>query len=169
MQLPKRKSEQNRKYNQDDDHYLTPHRIQELKVELEQLEKNIRPKVVEDLTVAREMGDLSENAAYSYAKGRLAGIDRRLFEIKEKLKNAIIIKRGAGEDGSVCVGCVVIVRINNKERAFEITGSQETDPGTGKISHRSPVGAALLGHVAGDKIKIKTGDREIEYEIVKVQ
>ncbi|MBU1028671.1 transcription elongation factor GreA [Patescibacteria group bacterium] len=167
MQTPKRKSEQTRRYN-DDDNYLTPEKIQELKNELERLEQQIRPKVVEDLTAAREMNNLSENAAYSYAKGRLAGIDRRLFEINEKLKNAIVIQRGAGENGAVCIGSTVTVRINNQERIFEITGSQETDPGSGRISHRSPVGSALLGHIIGDIVQIKITDHKVDYEIIKI-
>lgn len=168
MQIPKRKSEQNRKHN-DGDNYLTAERIQELKDELKKLEKYVRPKVVIDLTAAREMGDLSENAAYSYAKGKLMGIDRRIFIINEKLKSAIVIERGTGKDGTVCIGCTVTVLMNGKKRAFDITGSQETDPGTGRISHSSPVGAALMNRKAGETITVKAGDREINYKIIEVK
>ena len=86
MQIPKRKSQAFRKYGKDADNYLTAEAIEMLKGELEHLENKSRPKTVEELTAAREMGDLSENAAYQMAKGRLAGIDHRIFEIKEKRK-----------------------------------------------------------------------------------
>ncbi|MFH1047466.1 MAG: GreA/GreB family elongation factor [Patescibacteria group bacterium] len=168
MQIPKRKSEQQRKHG-DSDNYLSAEKIQELKQEIVKLEKFVRPKVVIDLTAAREMGDLSENAAYSYAKGKLMGIDRRLFEIKERIKNAIVIEQGAGEDGTVCIGCTVTVQVNGKKKRFIITGSQEADPSSGRISHSSPVGQLLLGHRAGETVSLKIGDREVEYLIQEVE
>jgi len=167
MQLPKRKSEQNRQ--QDDDLHLTPRRIRELREELQKLEKHIRPKVVEELTRAREMGDLSENAAYSYAKGRLAGIDRRIFEINDRIRNAVTIEGGADSEGRIRIGATVTVEVGGRRRSFEITGSQETDPGSGRISHRSPVGSALLGHAVGETVTVKISDREVGYLIVAVE
>lgn len=167
MRLPKRKSEKNRRYA-DDDRHLTPERIRELEEELDRLLNRTRPRVVEELTAAREMGDLSENAAYSHAKGRLAGIDRRVFEIREKLKHAIVIERGAGADGTVRIGSTVTVIVNGKKRALELTGSEETDPGAGKISYKSPVGAALMGKKAGDAVTLSIGGKETIYEIVAV-
>jgi len=167
MQIPKRKSEQNRQH--DNDLHLTPRRIRELKEELRKLEERVRPKVVEELTRAREMGDLSENAAYSYAKGRLAGIDRRIFEINDRIRNAITIEGGADSQGRIRIGATVTVEVGGRRRSFEITGSQETDPGSGRISHRSPVGSALLGHAVGETISVRASDREIEYLIVSVE
>jgi transcription elongation factor GreA len=167
MQIPKRKSEQNKKT--DTDNFLSRKRIQELQEELEHLEKHTRPKVVEELTVAREMGDLSENAAYTQAKGRLMGIDRRIFEINEKLKNAIVIERGVGNDGTIAIGCNVTVRVNGHDKTYEITGSDETDPTTGRISYKSPVGAALLKHRAGDTVIVSINGKDVEYEIISVE
>ncbi|MFH2063209.1 MAG: GreA/GreB family elongation factor [bacterium] len=168
MQLPKRKSEQNRRHD-NDDRYLTPKRIREMKDELERLEKRIRPKAVEDLTAAREMGDLSENAAYTHAKGRLAGIDRRMFELNDRIKNAIPIEAGGGPAGQVGIGATVTVEVSGRRRTFEITGSQETDPGSGRISYRSPVGAALMNRAAGERVSVRAADREVEYLIVSVE
>lgn len=159
----------NRKYD-DHDNYLTPAAIQKMKDEIGRLERHVRPKCVEELSRAREMGDLSENAAYHDAKSRVAGIDSRLFTLKERIKNAILIEEGADSDGTVRIGCTVVVSVNGKERTYEITGSQETDPGSGKISHRSPVGAALLDHKTGDEVKVKSADgREITYVIEQVK
>ena len=170
MQIPKRKSQAFRKYGQDSDNHLTAEAVEMLKGELAHLESVSRPKTVEDLTAAREMGDLSENAAYHMAKGRLAGIDYRMFEIKEKVKNAIIIEKGADDQGRIKIGSTVTVEINGREKIFEITGSQETNPGSGKISHQSPVGKALMRHQAGETITTKTASgKEVEYTIKKVE
>lgn len=168
MQIPKRKSEENRKYGYNNDNFLSAEAIAELKEDLRRLQEVSRPRAVSDLTRAREMGDLSENAAYSEAKGRLFGIDRRIHEIKERLKVAVVIKKGATADGRVRVGARVTVRVNGKEKAYDITGSLETDPSTGRISHQSPLGQALLGHKAGDTVKI-TAAKEVVYEILSVE
>lgn len=167
MRIPKRKSEQNRRYGPQDN-YVSPERLQEMKDELEKLKKRVRPKVVEDLTAAREMGDLSENAAYSHAKGRLSGIDRRIFELREKIKNAVVIERDGPSD-QVEIGSAVTVLVNGKERTFEITGSQETDPSSGRISHGSPVGQALMGRSKGESVEIKLDDRLVNYEITEIR
>jgi transcription elongation GreA/GreB family factor len=166
MRVPKRKSEESRKYD-DHDAYLTPEAIEKLKADLRRMERS-RPKWVEELTAAREMGDLSENAAYQYAKGKVAGIDRRTHIIKEKLKNAVVIEGGAGADGSVCLGSTVTVEVNGRTREYMITGTQEADPGAGKLSHKSPVGSALMGRKAGETAIVNTGGREIEYRIIGV-
>src|SRR5262249_44078751 len=102
MQVPIRKAG---KYaSAPNDHHLTPEAIQKLRDELARIETVIRPKAVEELRRTREMGDLSENFAYSVAKAKVGGLDMRVLEIKEKLKNAIPIRRGAASDGSVRIG-----------------------------------------------------------------
>lgn len=169
MQIPKRKKEQYRKYNGPGDNFYSPAALQKLKDDLRRLQEFSRPRAVTDLTKARDMGDLSENAAYSEAKGRVFGIDRRIFEIKEILKNAIVIKRGATADGRVRIGATVMVRVNGKEKTYEITGSSETAPSSGKISHGSPLGAALMGQKAGDIISIMAAGKKVEYEILGVE
>ena len=79
MQIPKRKSQQFKK-NNESDNYLTEEAIEMLKGELNHIETTARPKTVEELSAAREMGDLSENAAYQMAKSRLARMDYRILE-----------------------------------------------------------------------------------------
>src|SRR5437016_2551152 len=101
MRVPKRRSESSKKYPVSDDHYLSPAAIRKFEDDLRRLENVSRPRALEDLSRAQQMGDLSENAAYSEAKGRLAGIDRRIFEIREKLKHAVPIERGADDEGRI--------------------------------------------------------------------
>lgn len=169
MQVPKRRSQIAREHGEESDRHLSPSAVRRLEDERGRLTARDLPRAKADLERAREMGDLSENAAYSEAKGRLMRINTRLLEIADILKNAIVVTSGAGEGGSVRVGCTVMVRVNGKERTFEITGSMETDPAGGRISHRSPVGAALIGKKPGETAAIERDGRIVEYEIVSVE
>lgn len=167
MQIPKRKPGKDARGPADD--FLTPEAIRHFQDELARLETHSRPKAVNDLRQAREMGDLSENAAYTEAKARLGGIDGRIFTIKERLKHAVIIETGAGADGAVRLGATVVVEVNGKEKTYAITGAQESDPSHGKISYHSPLGTALVGKKAGDTVNIQAGDREVPYCIIEVR
>lgn len=169
MQIPKRRSSERRKYGGPADDFLTPAALKKIEDELRRLEKVSRPRALEDLTRAREMGDLSENAAYSEAKGRLMKIDSLIFEMKEKLKFAVVIRPGADAEGRARIGSTVVVTVNGKEKSYELTGSQETDPSTGRISHLSPLGRALLGKKAGDEASVKGPAKMITYRIVAVR
>lgn len=170
MQVPKRKSEERRQPDsRSQSRYLTAAAIERLKRDLEDLERNQRPKTVEDLTRAREMGDLSENAAYTEAKARLGRIDGRIFSLKDRLKNALVIEPGAGPEGKARIGATVVVRVNGAERSYQIVGSQETNPARGLISHLSPLGAALLNRAAGDVVIVKANGKEISYTVVAVR
>lgn len=167
MQVPKRKPG---KYAPGPaDYHLTPEAIQSLKEELARIETRIRPKAVEELRRTREMGDLSENFAYSAAKAKLGGLDMRVLEIKERLKNAISIKRGAAPDGGVRIGASVEVEVNGKKKIYDIVGSQETDPGAGAISYLSPLGAALMGRKPGETVAIDANGKEVLYKILSVR
>jgi len=170
MEIPKRQSEMFKKYGRrDDDRYLTAAAVERLKRELRDLEEQQRPQTVEDLTRAREMGDLSENAAYHDAKARLGRIDGRIFSLKERIKNAVVIEPSADGSGRVQIGSTVILNVNGKQRTYQILGSQETNPATGRISHLSPLGAALLGHAAGETVTVRTQDKETPYRIDEVK
>jgi transcription elongation factor GreA len=168
MQIPKRKKEQYRKYGGPGDNFYSAGALQELRDDLRRLQEVSRPRALADLTRTREMGDLSENAAYGEAKGRVFGIDRRIFEIKEILKNAVVIRRGATADGRVRIGATVKVLVNGKKKTYDITGSSETDPSSGKISHGSPLGAALMGRKTGDIVSISAAGKKVDYEIIEV-
>ncbi len=167
MQVPKRKPG---KYAPGPaDYHLTPEAIQALKDEMERIETKIRPKAIEELRRTREMGDLSENFAYSAAKAKVGGLEMRVLEIKERLKNAITIRRGAASDGSVRIGASVEVEINGKTKVYDVVGSQETNPGSGAISYLSPLGAALMGHKPGETVSIIANGKEVTYKILGVR
>ena len=132
MQVPHRRSEEHKKYQRpsDVDTYLTAAAIARLKDDLVRSEKE-RPKAAEDVARYKEMGDLSENAAYQEAKFQLRRINSRIESIKERLKRAVVIDEDAGAGGVVRVGATVTIRMNGQEKTYQLVGSQEADPARG--------------------------------------
>lgn len=171
MQVPRRRSEQHRKYQRpsDTDAHLTAAAIARLQDELERLLKHERSKAADEVARTKEMGDLSENAAYTEAKFHLRRINDSIFSIKERLKRAIVITSGASVSARIAIGSIVVLRVNGEERTYEILGSQETNPSRGRISHFSPVGATLLGHKAGDSVLHTINGQDVVYKIVEVR
>ncbi len=167
MQVPRRKAG---KYSGGpaDDH-LTHAAIADLKEELERIQTHVRPRAVEELRRTREMGDLSENFAYSVAKGKVLGLDARIQEIQERLKRAVPIRHGPGQGGTIRLGATVTLSVNGKERVYDIVGAQEANPTAGAISYHSPLGAALIGRKAGETVTIDANDRKIDYRIMEVR
>ena len=167
MQIPKRRGEWKRDLAAADE-YLTPEAIEGLKKELERIIA-ARPAAVSELQRTREMGDLSENFAYSVAKGKVMGMDNRIIEIKEQLKRVKPLKIGGNAGGFIAVGSIVTVEVNGKQKTLTLVGTQQADPLSGKISYHSPVGAALTNHLAGDSVSVTTNGKTIVYKILKVE
>ncbi|MEO5927262.1 MAG: transcription elongation factor GreA [Patescibacteria group bacterium] len=169
MQLPKRKSQQDRQALEvEGPEYLTATGIENLKKTLVRLEKDERPKIVVDLQFGLSLGDFSENAEYQDAKMRLSRIDGRIFGIKERLKRAITIGDG-GTDGKIRLGSHVVVSVNGKQKDYHIVGPRESDPSKGRISHVSPLGDALLGKTASETVTIQTANGPVMYGVVSVE
>ncbi|MFH1430125.1 MAG: GreA/GreB family elongation factor [Candidatus Uhrbacteria bacterium] len=168
MQIPRRKSEQESRAKRTTDHYLTPEAVERLRRTLDDLVHRQRPLAAEETRRMADMGDRSENAGYTSAKAMLTRINNRIVSIEERLKHAIVIERGADRDGCVRIGSMVVVSIDGRERTFEVLGSQEVSPGRGRISYRSPLGAALIGHRVGDCVTITVSEKEKMYRIVRI-
>jgi transcription elongation factor GreA len=136
---------------------------QALEEELAELVKVKRPAVVALISHTREQGDLRENAGYHQAREDQSRIEGRINEIEETLRRAVTIDvpRNAKV---VELGCTVTVLDEFGESTLQLVGPTETDPASGRISAGSPVGKALLGHQAGDRVRLNTpgGAREIE-------
>lgn len=125
-----------------------------------------RKGAVENLKVAREMGDLSENAAYKVARAELSSIDSRLRHLSYLLKTGRI--QTAPTTGKIGIGSKITVLQDNKNMRFEIVGSFESDPAKSRISHLSPLGKALMGKVSGDKITVSTPSGSTSYQVLSV-
>ena len=167
MQVPKRKP--GKFADIKPDRLITEEKLRSLEGALKRIVEIDLPQASKDASAAKEMGDFSENAAYTEAKSRLRRLQNRAMSLKERIAFAEVIRKGAAPDGSVRIGATVNVRVNGKEKAFEILGSQETDPGKGRISYLSPLGALLMGRKSGDVVVLKREGREIAYEILEVR
>lgn len=133
--------------------------------EQKQLKLN-RAKAVFNLKTAREMGDLSENAAYRVARSKLSSIDHRLKYLNKVIDNAYIIE--VSYKGKVDIGCLVTVKSKSGVQTYQIVNSHEANINQGKISYHSPVGRALMGKKINDIVEIKTPSKNIAYKIVKI-
>lgn len=133
---------------------LTKEGKEELEKELNDLVLVKRAEITERIKIARDFGDLSENAEYDAAKNEQAMIEGEILEIENKLKYAVIIKEA--KKGTVSLGSKVTFVDDdlNEEFTYEIVGTTEADVELGRISNESPIGNALLGHKAGDNIKV---------------
>lgn len=166
MQVPIRKSD---KYTHlKTDPFITQDKFDELTKKLERLIKINRPREAEEVKRLALMGDFSENAGYQIAKGRLRGINQRILDIENLLKNAEIIQHNKDND-FIQIGNFVTLSRDNKEKEYQILGSEETNPGAGIISHNSPLGSALIGKKIGHEIDIDLGDRKVTYKIIKIK
>jgi transcription elongation factor GreA len=125
-----------------------------------------REIVLVSLQRAREMGDLSENGAYTSAKFELGNVDRELRKLEFNLKYGEVVE--ANESGVVGFGSRVTVELNGKEYTYLLVSSEESNPNEMKLSIDSPVGQALMGHKVGDKVSVVMPGRTIEYLITRV-
>lgn len=149
---------------------MTQEGFDTLQKELEEL-KIKRPAIVDRLSNARSMGDLSENNDYHNAKEALEFLDGQIEELGEVLAHAEIVKNGKshGKGAVVGLGTKVKVGINGKEHLFHIVGEWEADPKEKKISHESPLGQALVGKKIGDKALVDAPAGKIEYTVLAIE
>jgi transcription elongation factor GreA len=146
---------------------ITPAGRQALEDELDELIAVRRPEVVARIAHTREQGDLRENAGYHQAREDQSRIEGRIAEIEETLRRAVTIDVPSDAD-VIELGCTVTVSDEFGESTLQLVGPTETDAASGRISAGSPVGKALLGHRAGDRIRISTPGGMREMEILTV-
>ncbi len=144
---------------------LTQEGVEELKIELNSLIAK-RVEIAEAIKTARELGDLAENAEYQAARVEQDRNETRISEIEGILQNVEIIKKPRG-DSKVQLGSKVKLK-NGSSQEFQVVGTVEADPLSGKISDESPIGSALLGKKVGDFVEIKTSNEVARYKIVDI-
>jgi transcription elongation factor GreA len=145
---------------------LTQSGVDELKTELQALIAK-RADLADAIKTARELGDLSENAEYQSARADQDRSEGRVAEIESILQNVQIIKKPAG-GSKVQLGSTVKLKNDGKTKTFQVVGTVEADPLSGKISDESPIGQALLGQKIGDSVEIKTPAETTVYKIVEI-
>jgi transcription elongation factor GreA len=146
---------------------LTQAGVNELQVEVDGLIAK-RTGIADAIKTARELGDLAENAEYQTARAEQERNEARISEIENILRNVEIIKKPKGARQVQLGSTVKLKGAEGKAKEFQVVGTVEANPLSGKISDESPIGQALLGKEEGDAVEIKTPSDTTTYKIVDI-
>lgn len=146
--------------------HLTKKGIEDLEKEMKLLVSQ-RSAVSERIKLAREFGDLSENAEYSSARQEQERAEARIAEIDNILKNVEIIANPAKKD-TVVLGNTVNLESKAGNKTYTIVGPVEANPMNGMISDESPIGKALIGKKLGDEVQIVMPSQTTSYKISSI-
>ena len=143
---------------------------QDLVDELKYLKLTRREEIKEQIAVARGFGDLSENAEYDEARNEQAKVEARIQELEALIENAEIIDESTMDVRSISLGSVVKLLDEDfeEEITYSIVGSNQADPLEHKISDQSPIGRALMGKKAGDRVAVTAPAGELHFTVLEV-
>ncbi|MBJ7458597.1 MAG: transcription elongation factor GreA [Thermoleophilaceae bacterium] len=142
----------------------------ELEAEIEKLETVERPKIAAKISVAREDGDLKENAEYHAAKNDQSFLETRILQLREQRQHAVIIE-ATGNETEIGFGSTftLLDSTSGKEVTYTIVASYEQDASAGKLSNSSPVAEAVIGKSKGDKVTVNLPNgKQRGFEVVKL-
>jgi transcription elongation factor GreA len=140
-----------------------------MQADLERLRTEDRHRISQMLHEAIKDGDLSENAAYDDAKLQQGLLEARIRELESKQRNVEIIEDQSTETGINVGSRVSLAELGTADVVdFLVVGPEETNPRDGKISHRSPVGRAVMGKAVGDEVEVTTPGGVVRYRITAV-
>lgn len=145
---------------------LTKEGVKELQAELAELKSKL-VDVIEAIKVARDQGDLSENAEYHAAKEDQERVDSRISEIEHILANTELVSNRV--KNTIGIGSSVTLKNGGKPVTYHIVDSVEADPLAAKISDESPIGQALIGKKVGDKVEIELPAGKTVFEVQEIK
>ncbi len=147
---------------------LTEVDIKKMREELEYRERELRPKLIEDVKVARAFGDLSENFEYKAAKREKNRNDSRIRYLTRMINTAKVIE-GKSADGVVGLFDKVKIYIeeDDEERDIRLVTTLRQNAPEGLISKESPVGRAVMGHRAGDRVLVEVSPDYSYYIVIR--
>lgn len=149
---------------------ITKEGYQKLRSEIDNLKNVERPKIITQISTARELGDLRENSEYHSAKDRQGFIEAQLADLEEKMNRAEVIDVSKLSGSKVKFGATVTLENldNSKKVKYKIVSEFEANIDEGLISSISPVARALIDKEAGEEVEIQAPVGIINYEILKV-
>jgi transcription elongation factor GreA len=149
---------------------LTPDGYETLKGELDTLRTERRREIAERIRIAREFGDIAENAEYDDAKNEQAMLEQRIMQLQERLRAAQVVDAKDISTDAVGVGSIVNVKDEKGgSLKFTIVGSAEANPAENKLSNESPVGKALMGHKRGEEVSVALPNgKKRKFKITKI-
>lgn len=148
---------------------VTEEGFKKLQDRLNYLKDIARPEIVARIKIARDFGDLSENAEYAAAKDEQALIESEIVELETKIKLAEIVTTSNINKDVVSVGCKVTIERDKKTVSYEIVGTSEADIYKNKISNDSPLGAALIGKKKGETVTVVAPVRKYEVKVIDIE
>lgn len=148
--------------------FLTPDGLKQLQEELAHLTNVRRHEVAGRIHQASESGGNVDNGEYDEAKMEQAFVEGRIRDVENILANATVATHDK-KSGVVDIGSkVTVTEEGGAKRVYSIVGSAEASSLEGKISNESPVGQALMGHKAGDKVEVETPSRKVNLTITRI-
>jgi transcription elongation factor GreA len=150
---------------------LTAEGYEKLKKEIDLLRGDKRREVAERIRIAREFGDIAENAEYDDAKNEQAMLEHRIMQLEERLLSARVITKKEISKDSVSVGSKVRLRDMQANKTFEyhIVGSAEANPAENKLSNESPVGKAIMGKKKGEVVEVAAPRGALKFKIMEIK
>jgi transcription elongation factor GreA len=147
---------------------LTSEALKKLTNELDYLKNVRRKEVSEKIRIAKEQGDLSENAEYSEAKEDQGFLEGKIKEMQNKINAAEVVDNPKND--RVDLGCTIkIVDEDNNENIFHIVSFNEANPSEGKISTSSPLGSAFMGKTKGEEVNVEIPSGVKKFKILEIQ
>ena len=150
---------------------LTREGYDKLQEEIDYLRNDKRREVAERIRVAREFGDIAENAEYDDAKNEQAMLEHKIAQLEERLANARVIEVDDLDLSVVSIGAKVRLRdVDAKETVeYVIVGSAEANPAESKLSNESPVGKAIIGKKKGETVEVSAPRGSLKYKILDIK
>jgi len=150
---------------------LTSEGYEKLKQEIEYLSTQKRAEVAERIRIAREFGDIAENAEYDDAKNEQAMLEHRIALLEERMRDARVIEKSEITSDVVSIGTHVRLKDvdANETVEYHIVGSAEANPAENKLSNESPVGKAILGKKKGETVEVAAPRGTLKFKILDIK
>ncbi len=151
--------------------YVTQEGLDRMKSELERLEKEERPKVIQQIAEARDKGDLSENAEYDAAKEAQGLLEMKIAKLQEAIATSKVVDASQLDTSKISI--LMTVRLKNnatkQEQKFTLVPDNESDLSKGKISVNTPIAKGLLGKSVGETadIVLPNGNK-LSFEVLEI-
>jgi transcription elongation factor GreA len=149
---------------------ITPAGIEELKAELAELEGPKRLEMAARIKVARDEGDLKENAEYHIAKEDQAHMETRIKRLRERLDNAVVVESDTAPADTFAFGrsAEVLDEAKGETSVWTLVGSTEANLVEGRLSAESPIGKALMNTQVGGTVKVETPRGSKTFKVLKL-
>ncbi len=149
---------------------ITAAGIEELRAELVQLEGPARQEMAARIKVARELGDLKENADYHIAKEDQAHLETRIKRLQERLRNAVVVEVDEETADAFAFGrtAEILDEAKGESNEWTLVGSTEADLSQGRLSAESPIGRALLDAPVGATVSVETPRGQRSFKVVRL-